>query len=443
MSTPSRSAISVALPCGRTLKPTMTASDAAARLTLVSVIAPTPRSMTRRLTSSPTSILDSASSRASTEPAPSPLRMRRSSCVSPFSSCSNSWSRVLRRVPAAWAAIRSRAARRSAIWRAIRSSSTTMKLSPAPGTAVRPSTWTGNDGGASVDVVAVVVEQRPDPAVAGAGHDRVADVQRAALDQDGGDRATTLVQVGLDGHTLAVHLRVGPQVERRVGGQDDRLEQLVQTLTGDRGDVDEHGVAAVLLRHQAVLGELAAHLGRVRALAVDLVDRHHDRDLGRQGVVERLDGLRHHAVVGRHHQHGDVGRLRAAGTHGGERLVTRGVDEGDLALVAVDLGGHLVGADGLGDATGLAGDHVGLADRVEQLGLAVVDVTHDGDHRRTRREIVLAALVLTELDVEALQQLAVLVLGRDDLDLVVELGRRAPAACPRTPSAWRSPSRPG
>ena len=138
---------------------------------------------------------------------------------------------------------------------------------------------------------------------------------------------------------------------------------------------------------------------------------------------ERLDGLRHHAVVGRHHQHGDVGRLRAAGTHGGERLVARGVDEGDLALVAVDLGGHLVGADGLGDATGLAGHHVGLADGVQQLRLAVVDVTHDGDDRRTGREVLLAALVLAELDVEALQQLAVLVLGRDDLDLVVELGR--------------------
>ena len=103
-----------------------------------------------------------------------------------------------------------------------------MKLSPAPGTAVRPRTWTGNDGGASVDVVAVVVEQRPHPAVAGTGDDRVADVQRPALDQDGGDRTTALVQVRLDGHTLTVHLRVGPQIEGGVGGQDDGLEQLVE-----------------------------------------------------------------------------------------------------------------------------------------------------------------------------------------------------------------------
>ena len=59
---------------------------------------------------------------------------------------------------------------------------------------------------------------------------------------------------------------------------------------------------------------------------------------GGLGVVERLDRLRHHAVVGRDHEDRDVGRLRTTGTHGGERLVTRGVDEGDATVVAVDLG---------------------------------------------------------------------------------------------------------
>ena len=94
----------------------------------------------------------------------------------------------------------------------------------------------------------------------------------------------------------------------------------------------------------------------------------------------RLDGLRHHAVVGGHDQHGDVRHLRPTGAHGGERLVARRVEEGDL--LALDL--HLIGADVLGDAAGLAGDHVGRADGVEQLGLAVVDVAHDRDDRRAR-----------------------------------------------------------
>jgi hypothetical protein len=41
----------------------------------------------------------------------------------------------------------------------------------------------------------------------------------------------------------------------------------------------------------------------------------------------------------------------------------------------------------------------------------MINVTHDGDDRRTRLEILLAPDVLAELDVEALQQLTVLVPG--------------------------------
>ena len=157
------------------------------------------------------------------------------------------------------------------------------------------------------------------------------------------------------------------------------------------------------------------------AFLVDLVDRDHDRDTGRLGVVERLDGLRHHTVVRRHHEDRDVGGLGTTGTHGGERLVTRGVDEGDATLGAVDLGRDLVGTDVLGDATGLLVDDVGVAQRVEELGLSVVDVTHDGDDRRADDQVVLVALVLTELEVERLEQLAVLVLRGHDLHDVVEL----------------------
>ena len=102
--------------------------------------------------------------------------------------------------------------------------------------------------------------------------------------------------------------------------------------------------------------------------------------LRRLGVIDRLDGLRHDAVVGGDHQDDDVGDLGAAGAHGGEGGVAGRVDEGDLLAVVLDL----IGADVLGDAAGLAGDDVGLADGVEQRGLAVVDVAHDGDDRRAR-----------------------------------------------------------
>ena len=51
----------------------------------------------------------------------------------------------------------------------------------------------------------------------------------------------------------------------------------------------------------------------------------------------------------------------------------------------------------------------------------MVDVTHDGHDRRADDEVGLVALVLAELEVEGLEQLAVLVLGGHDLDDVVEL----------------------
>ena len=153
-------------------------------------------------------------------------------------------------------------------------------------------------------------------------------------------------------------------------------------------------VAAPLLGLQTELGELGHDPGGIGVLAVDLVDGHHDRHLGGAGVVDGLAGLGHDAVVGRDHQHHDVGGLGAAGPHGGERLVARGVDEGDRLAVLLDL----VGADVLGDATGLAGDHVGVADVVEQLGLAVVDVAHDGDDRRAHGRIVVVLDVEVEVE---------------------------------------------
>ncbi len=125
-------------------------------------------------------------------------------------------------------------------------------------------------------------------------------------------------------------------------------------------------------------GQLGLHAVRVGVGLVDLVERDDDRHLRRLGVVDRFERLGHHAVVGGHHDHRDVGDPRAARAHRGERLVARGVEEDDAAVVLDDL----ARADVLRDAAPLAGRHVGGPDRVEQARLAVVDVTHDRDDRR-------------------------------------------------------------
>ena len=66
---------------------------------------------------------------------------------------------------------------------------------------------------------------------------------------------------------------------------------------------------------------------------VDLVDGDDDRHARGLGVIDGFDRLRHDAVVGRNHQHDDVGHLGAAGAHGGECLVARRVEEGDRIAV--------------------------------------------------------------------------------------------------------------
>ena len=112
----------------------------------------------------------------------------------------------------------------------------------------------------------------------------------------------------------------------------------------------------------AVLGELLAHAVGVGARLIDLVDGDDDGYAGGLGVIDRLDGLRHDAVVGGHDQDDDVGHLGAAGTHSRKGGVARGIDEGDLAVVDHDLRS----ADGLGDAARLAGSDAGMTDGVEQ-----------------------------------------------------------------------------
>ena len=167
---------------------------------------------------------------------------------------------------------------------------------------------------------------------------------------------------------------------KHFGLENDGFQQFVEAKAGLGGDFNVERFAADGFDEHFVLQQPGADLLRIGIVLVDLVDGDDDRHARRLGMIDRFNRLRHDGIVGGHHQNGDVGRLRAAGTHGGEGGVARRVDEGDLVAVALDL----VGADMLGDAAGLAGDDIGLADGVEQRGLAVIDMAHDGDDRRAR-----------------------------------------------------------
>ena len=88
---------------------------------------------------------------------------------------------------------------------------------------------------------------------------------------------------------------------------------------------------------------------------VYLVDRDQNGNLRRLRMAQRLQRLRHDAVIGGNHQHHDVGDIGAPGAHGAERGMTRRVEKSDLSQAFFRIGmgdGNRVGADVLGDAAG-------------------------------------------------------------------------------------------
>ena len=114
-------------------------------------------------------------------------------------------------------------------------------------------------------------------------------------------------------------------------------------------------------------------------------------------MADRLDGLLHDAVIGGDDQHDDIGDIGAARAHRGKGLMAGRIDKGDL-LAAPQA--DAVGADMLRDAAGFAAGDIGLAQRVEQRGLAVVDMAHDGDHRRARLERLGQVLLAAQPDLD-------------------------------------------
>ena len=216
-------------------------------------------------------------------------------------------------------------------------------------------------------------------------------MERAVLNEDGHDRAAALIHARLNNRAAGGAVRICLEF-LDLSEQDKVFKQVVDALAGLGRDRADDRLAAPLLGHEAVFGELLLDAVGVRAVHVHLVDGNDQRDAGGLGVVDGLDRLRHDAVIGRDDEDGDVRDHRAAGTHGRERLVARGVEEGDGLAVDHDA----VSADVLRDAAGLTGCDVCAADAVEQAGLAVVDVAHDHHDRGARDEFVLAVLAVVD-----------------------------------------------
>src|SRR5512146_1177083 len=356
--------------CGlaRTLKPTITACDALARITSLSLIPPTAAWRTRTLTWLVPSFWSEALI-ASSEPCTSDLTTTANSLAAPAAACANICSSVPRAPAAACCSRRRR-----------------------------------------IDRHAAIVHQGADAAPFAAGNEDVSDLERAALDEHRCHRTAAALELSLNDAAFGGAGGIRLQIEDFRLQEDGFFKLLEIDLLG-RGNLDVEHVAAQLLDHDLVLQQVLPHPLRIGVGPIDLVDRDDDRRVRRLRVPDRLDRLLLDAVIRRDHEDDDVGDMRAARAHRGEGLVAGRVDEGD-ALAALQH--DLIGADMLRDPAGLARRHVGLAQRVEERCLAVIDMAHDGDNRRTLLERVgrIFVALQAELDVGF----------GDALDLVAEFG---------------------
>ena len=184
-----------------------------------------------------------------------------------------------------------------------------------------------------------------------------------------------LIQFGFEDCANRRAIRIGLQI-LNVRNQQDHFEQKIKVLTSLGGHRDHDDIAAPVFRQQSTVGELLLYPVGLCIRLVDLVDRNNDGDAGRSCVINGLQRLRHHAIIGGNHQDNDVGDFGATGAHACECLVTGGIDKDDFAVVFLDL----VCADVLRDAASFATSHVGLANGVKQRCFAVIDVTHDRNH---------------------------------------------------------------
>ena len=233
-----------------------------------------------------------------------------------------------------------------------------------------------------------LVEHGLDAAVVRTSQHDVAYAQGAVAYQHGSHVTTAFIQTRLDDATRSLTVGVGLQLQH-LGFEQYLLHQIVDTDTLLGRDVLTLVLTAPLFNEEVHVGQLFLDFVGIGCGFINLVDGEYNGYTSSHGVVDGFLGLGHHVVIGSHNDDSNVGHLGTTGTHGGEGLVTRCIQEGDDTSVFER---HVVCADVLGDTSGLARDDVGLADVVEQGGLTVIDVSHYGDNRSAGLQVFFSIL---------------------------------------------------
>ena len=190
------------------------------------------------------------------------------------------------------------------------------------------------------------------------------------------------VQLGFNNRANAGAFGVGFDGQL-IRDKQDRFKQVIQAAFRLCGNRQDKGVAFPFHRLQTDLSELTHNAVWVGIVFVDLIECHHNRNLGGFGMIGSFASLRLNAVICRHHQYDDIRALSTPGTHRRKRRVTRRVEERDYAVLMQ----NLIRADMLRDPAHFTASHIRMADGVEQRGFAVVYMPQDCHNRGTRLKV--------------------------------------------------------
>ena len=213
----------------------------------------------------------------------------------------------------------------------------------------------------SLNVIALRIEHCTDAAKCHTSNKSVADVERTARNQNSSNRAATTVKLSLKNVTRSKGVWVSLQL-KDICLKNNGLEKIIDAQILLSRDVNKHVLSAPLLRNYSILGELLADAGRICAWLINLVDSNYDWNTCSLCVVNRLNGLRHNAVVCSNNQNDNVGDLCTTSTHCGKGLVTWGINEGDLTAI----NGDLRSTDCLSNAASLSSCNAGVTDCVQK-----------------------------------------------------------------------------
>jgi hypothetical protein len=128
--------------------------------------------------------------------------------------------------------------------------------------ALKAENFDRESGSGFLDVLATVIDQRADTAPLVAGNEDFARLERAGLNQNGGNRTAATIELGLDHDAFGGAIGVGLQIEK-FGLQQDRVEQLVEVELLGGGDLDVEDFTAHAFDEDFVLQKVGADLLRI------------------------------------------------------------------------------------------------------------------------------------------------------------------------------------